>query len=156
MTINELDFTSSANMYSAALLLMLAVRVYADSMEGPTGKKKPHILRTLYAPAYLLPARAAVLKLTVRFQSRCSPTCLHWHPGVRVTFCSVLGVWQLQKLSLSARKCVLAAVSGLNFLPLCTQWNINIPVCMKCEISCILLSIIMASFHYTTQWWISF
>ena len=27
-------------MYSAALLLMLAVRIYADSMEGPTGKNK--------------------------------------------------------------------------------------------------------------------
>lgn len=27
-------------MYSAALLLMLAVRIYADSMEGPTGKRR--------------------------------------------------------------------------------------------------------------------
>lgn len=36
---DELDFTSSANMYSAALLLMLAIRIYADSMEGPTGKR---------------------------------------------------------------------------------------------------------------------
>lgn len=37
---DKLDFTSSCqNMYSAALLLMLAVRIYADSMEGPTGKK---------------------------------------------------------------------------------------------------------------------
>lgn len=40
---NELDFfctSSSANMYSAALLLMLAVRIHADSMEGPTGKRR--------------------------------------------------------------------------------------------------------------------
>lgn len=37
---DELDFTSSANMYSAALLLMLAIRIYADSMEGPTGKRR--------------------------------------------------------------------------------------------------------------------
>lgn len=37
---NELDFTSSTNMYSVALLLMLAVRIYADSMEGPTGKRR--------------------------------------------------------------------------------------------------------------------
>lgn len=36
---DELDFTSSANMYSAALLLMLSVGIYADSMEGPTGKR---------------------------------------------------------------------------------------------------------------------
>lgn len=36
---NVLDFNSPANMYSAALLLMLAVRIYADSMEGPTGNR---------------------------------------------------------------------------------------------------------------------
>ena len=29
---------AAANMYSALCLLMLTVKIYADSMEGPTGK----------------------------------------------------------------------------------------------------------------------
>ncbi len=67
---NELDFTSSANMYSAALLLMLAVRIYADSMEGPTGKRRKKKCLPVWiwrgaqrAPVNLL---VAVLKLIVR------------------------------------------------------------------------------------------
>lgn len=32
--------SSTANMYSAAVLLMLAVRTFADSMDAPTGKRR--------------------------------------------------------------------------------------------------------------------
>lgn len=67
---NVLDFTSPANMYSAALLLMLAVRIYADSMEGPTGKRRRKRYLAQYAPVNLLTRIGAVFKVDFEVQRR--------------------------------------------------------------------------------------
>lgn len=55
----------SANMYSAALLLMLAVRIYADSMEGPTGKNKKERRRDVRL-RLTSPLRVAAFKVDPR------------------------------------------------------------------------------------------
>lgn len=126
-------------MYSAALLLMLAVRIHADSMEGPTGKRRNEKKRKIFgfgerAPVNLLTRREGEgrwFKVDYQGLKSLFLHSLDIHGEVKIAFSSFGGFTTLKKKKKERRKSSLrwcvrlfkpdpAPLSGANFL-LCVR-----------------------------------